>query len=275
MEPSRLVEVKVGIFVVLATVIALAFIMILGGERVFFQRTDIVHIKVDESSGLGAGSVVTLAGLPCGNVSQISFDTDSEKLLVDLKIDRRCMPRITQGSTAAIHTQGALGDKYVAIHPGNHSSAPIKAGDIIEVENGADFLSALGRSGNQLEKAFQILDSVEKFMSVVNDRGLAQNLADSAKNLKNTTSNFNELLVSISGSSPKENKLKKSMDHIANILEKVDTGQGTLGSLINDPTVHEDLKSVLGGAKRNKLLKYLIRSTIQKGEEEDASKSGK
>ena len=50
-------------------------------------------------------------------------------------------------------------------------------------------------------------------------------------------------------------------------MEKIDEGQGTLGGLINDPTVHDDLKTILGGAKKSKLLKFLIHQATKGGEE--------
>lgn len=42
------------------------------------------------------------------------------------------------------------------------------------------------------------------------------------------------------------------------ILEKIDEGDGTLGLLVNDPTLYEDLKILLGGARRSLLIRTLI-----------------
>jgi hypothetical protein len=41
-----------------------------------------------------------------------------------------------------------------------------------------------------------------------------------------------------------------------------------LGSFVNDPTVYEDVKSVLGGAKRSSILKYFMRQFIETSEKE-------
>ena len=43
------------------------------------------------------------------------------------------------------------------------------------------------------------------------------------------------------------------------ILAKIDTGEGTLGLLLNDPTLYEDLKRLLGGAQRSAVVRTLIR----------------
>lgn len=45
--------------------------------------------------------------------------------------------------------------------------------------------------------------------------------------------------------------------------EGVERGEGTIGGLLRDPTVYEDLKLILGRVERNKLLKALVRFTIK------------
>ncbi|NRA03507.1 MAG: MCE family protein [Myxococcales bacterium] len=42
------------------------------------------------------------------------------------------------------------------------------------------------------------------------------------------------------------------------ILTKIDEGEGTLGALVNDPTVYEDIKILVGGARRSALVRSLI-----------------
>jgi len=45
----------------------------------------------------------------------------------------------------------------------------------------------------------------------------------------------------------------------------VDDGQGTLGLLVNDPTAYADLKALLGGAKGNRVLQWMIRRAVESG----------
>ena len=44
------------------------------------------------------------------------------------------------------------------------------------------------------------------------------------------------------------------------ILAKIDRGEGTLGLIVNDPTLYEDLKLLVGGANRSALVRGMIRS---------------
>jgi phospholipid/cholesterol/gamma-HCH transport system substrate-binding protein len=45
---------------------------------------------------------------------------------------------------------------------------------------------------------------------------------------------------------------------LASTLEKIDEGQGTLGLLVNDPTLYYDLKALAGGTRRSWILRSLV-----------------
>jgi phospholipid/cholesterol/gamma-HCH transport system substrate-binding protein len=53
------------------------------------------------------------------------------------------------------------------------------------------------------------------------------------------------------------------------ILAKVDTGEGTIGLLLNDPTLYEDLKRLVGGANRSTVVRTLIRLSGEEAEKVD------
>ncbi len=53
-----------------------------------------------------------------------------------------------------------------------------------------------------------------------------------------------------------------SATNLKMITDKVAKGEGSLGALVNDPTAYEDLKTILGNVKRNRLLRELVRVTI-------------
>jgi phospholipid/cholesterol/gamma-HCH transport system substrate-binding protein len=61
--------------------------------------------------------------------------------------------------------------------------------------------------------------------------------------------------------------LAATMASLRSTSEAIDAGEGTLGMLANDPSLYEDLRALVGGAQRNKLLRSYIRRTIQRGED--------
>lgn len=61
--------------------------------------------------------------------------------------------------------------------------------------------------------------------------------------------------------------LAKASADIKAITQKIRAGEGTLGGVVNDPTVYEDLKEILGNVKRNRVLRELVRLSISNGPE--------
>ncbi len=57
------------------------------------------------------------------------------------------------------------------------------------------------------------------------------------------------------------------------ITGTIRSGEGTLGALVNDPSVYDDLRTILGNLKRNYILRELVRMTLTNGGE--AQKAGK
>ncbi|RKH66038.1 MlaD family protein [Corallococcus aberystwythensis] len=56
---------------------------------------------------------------------------------------------------------------------------------------------------------------------------------------------------------------------IKTITATVAKGDGTLGALVNDPTVYDDLREVLGNVKRNRILRALVRFSVSNNESLD------
>jgi phospholipid/cholesterol/gamma-HCH transport system substrate-binding protein len=61
--------------------------------------------------------------------------------------------------------------------------------------------------------------------------------------------------------------VREASTDLQRLVDEVAEGEGTLGGLIKDPTVYEDVSSLLRGANRSRLLRWLIRSTRERGGE--------
>jgi phospholipid/cholesterol/gamma-HCH transport system substrate-binding protein len=59
--------------------------------------------------------------------------------------------------------------------------------------------------------------------------------------------------------------IERAGTRLESVLAKVDEGEGTLGLLVNDPTAYADLKAVLGGAKGNRVLQWMIQRAAESG----------
>ena len=61
--------------------------------------------------------------------------------------------------------------------------------------------------------------------------------------------------------------MNKMSDDLREIVANVKAGRGTIGALLVDPTVYEDVKSLVGNVERNQVLRALVRYSIKQNEE--------
>ncbi len=62
---------------------------------------------------------------------------------------------------------------------------------------------------------------------------------------------------------------RSTMTGVNAVVASVNAGEGSLGLLVKDPQLYEDLRALFGGAQRNALLRAYVRSTMAHAREED------
>lgn len=266
MDQNPQTQIKVGLFISIGIILIVLSIMALGGGKSFFVKSIILHAYFDNVQGLNEGSIVSLSGIKIGNVSEIIFLEGENKLDVVMTVDSSFLPRITQGSSVEIRTQGALGDKFVYIFPGDRSNPPVSENSVLDVNKTADFMGIISEKGGEAGKIFDIITETHKLLKSINDNNrfdrMMNNFSESSQNLKLSAAESQKLISELR--TQNSTKLKSSLDKLDNILTKIDRGEGSLGALINDPSLHEQLKSMLGGTSRKKHMNSLIRTSIEK-----------
>lgn len=60
-------------------------------------------------------------------------------------------------------------------------------------------------------------------------------------------------------------------DDLREVVANLRAGRGTLGALLVDPTVYEDVKSLVGNVERNQVLRALVRYSIKQNEDKPHS----
>lgn len=262
-------QMKVGLFLLVGSVVLLISLFLVGGGKLF-KSYSILHAHFDNVQGLSEGSLISLSGVGVGNVQKFVFPASESKLDVWLKIDSDYLPRLTENSSVDIRTQGALGDKFIFIIPGSPGGKALKDGDSIEVAKATDLLAVLSEKATDLTKVFDILVEVDKFVKVLNTDNRAEkimkNFVESSQDFKIAARESREMISELKGEDSK--KLSSVVAKLDRILTKVDRGEGTLGALINDSSLHDSLKTMLGAPDRKKSMKTLIRSSIEKADKE-------
>jgi len=269
-QQSLSLQYKVGLFIGAGLFAIMLSILLLGGDKIFFTRYMDLHVRFEEVQGLFPGSVVSLSGIPVGNIKSIRFLPQENKLDVTMKIDNIYQPRLVEGTTAEIRTQGALGDKYIYLNLGAPGAKVLASHAVIPgIET--DYMKLLTDREDGVARIIDLIKEVQILAVNLNANGksaeLMKNAVDVSGKLKTTLAQVDLLLADIHSNIPENKKIKAALISLSSILEKVDQGKGTLGLLINDPSVYQGLKGYLGGSARNRYMKDMIRETIQKSDE--------
>ncbi|MBI2884491.1 MAG: MCE family protein [Candidatus Methylomirabilis oxyfera] len=123
-----------------------------------------------------------------------------------------------------------------------------------EIEQGTGLLHALvyeKRSGNILKELSETTVALQQLANLMkqfqNQKGLAHILFADPR--------AESIIVD----------LEQTSKNLKSVSGRLAQGEGTLGALIDDPTLYEDLSSLLRGANRSRILRSLIQSTRQSG----------
>ncbi len=142
MMQYKALEISVGLFVS-AAITALFFLALQVSNFNSLQNTGsytlIAHFE--NASGLKTKSLVSMAGVPIGRVTEISFDPENYDALVKMRIDAR-YNAIPSDTSASILTAGLLGEKYIGLTPGGLDEF-LQEGDAIELTQSALVLEKL------------------------------------------------------------------------------------------------------------------------------------
>lgn len=267
MESHTRTQLKVGLFLTIGIAFILGSIFFLGADKALFTSYVRVHAHFDQVQGLSSGSVVSLSGVTVGNVERITFLPEKNALDVSMKINEEFVGRLRQGSQVEIRTQGALGDKYIFILPGDPGGAVIKDGEVLNVAKATDLIGIISERGSEANKIFDIIHELHKMTAAFNaDNRLVRimgHMETASLNLSQTSKETQKFVAQMNTHDTAE-KLGKSVEKLDAILSKIDKGEGTLGALINDPSVHNQLKSMLGASSRKNQIKSLLRTSIEK-----------
>lgn len=260
-------ELKVGFFVAMGLALILISIIVLGSSENLLTRKNRYVAHFSNVEGLIPGAKIVMGGLQVGTVETIRFDRERRDLAVDLQVARDQADWIRKDSSVEIQTQGVLGDKYVALTRGADDQPQLEPGSEIPNRPTAGLTQFLSKSDQLLVTLQSIAGGMDRMLKAfeANRRSeiFFQGMATTAKNLSEATAKLNQEVADL--------HLKQASKNLNAILEKVNNGTGTLGALVNDPGLYDDVKSLMGGANRNRVVRNLVRQTIKKNEEAEAA----
>ncbi|MFZ3230896.1 MAG: MlaD family protein [Pseudobdellovibrio sp.] len=252
-------QTKVGAFLAVGLFVILGSIFTLGSNKSYFQEIFLLHAYFDSVQGLNKGSIVSLSGVKVGNIYSIGYNGDKNLVEVIIRIDAEFKNKLKSDSRIEIRTQGALGDKFLFITPGIKVGEFLNHNDEIKADYGNDILSVLTKRGNESEKLFDAINDLQKLVHSVAEQNkipsVIAKLDVASGNLAEASQRINTTM--------KNGSLDRSVEKFEKILTKIDRGDGTLGALINDRSIHERIKSILGAGQKNQQVKQILKSSVE------------
>jgi phospholipid/cholesterol/gamma-HCH transport system substrate-binding protein len=190
---------RLGAFIVLTLAILATGVFIIGSKEYLFRPTYQLKTQFINVTGLANGADVQVGGIHSGTVTDIEMPhRPGDKVTVVMDLDKSTHEIIKQDSVASIETEGALGNKFLAISFGSAGEAEVHSGDTIRSLTPLMMADMLKRASGVLDNAQEVtmhLNSVSAKIdsgkgtvgALVNDKQLYNNLAQTTATLHETT----------------------------------------------------------------------------------------
>jgi len=277
-------ELKTGIIAVIIIGISIWGFNFLKGQNLLDPGSRTFKVEYARIGGLSKSSTVTINGLKVGKVDNIEFDTSLEKrghLLVTFIIDNDF--EFSKRSIVKIYSPNPLSGSNLAIIP-NYEGDIAMSGDLLQGEMEESLFTSIGERLNPLQQKIEsvivrtdslfgglnkvlndntisgintsianlsativdIRKTIEAVNSMVSDN--QENLKITIENTRNITANFSKVSENINAVDFKKiiDKADEAVGNFNEMSKKINAGEGTLGQLLNDKRMYDNLEAATG-----------------------------
>lgn len=215
---NRMQTIRVGLFFILGLALLWVTFESLNGGRVFKEKGYQVIALFNNLEGLQKGDDVQMAGVRIGSVSDTRLAGRKAEAVLTIEPNIK----IADDAVATVATSSLLGTNHLEITVGSANAPRLAPGATIKTRSTISMnqvIAKLGSLGDRMEK---VMDDI--------DKGLGSGSANG-----NVLINLNKL---VREDGP---KLTTTMSNLQAITTKIRDGQGTIGKLINDDQLHNEL----------------------------------
>jgi phospholipid/cholesterol/gamma-HCH transport system substrate-binding protein len=274
-------ELKTGIIAIIIIAISIWGFNFLKGQNLLTSGSRTFKVEYVEIGGLTKSSAVTINGLKVGKVDNIEFDVSKEKrgqLIVTFIVDNDF--EFSNESIVKIYSPSPISGSNLAVIPSYDGELAV-SGDFLKGEIEESLFNSIGERLNPLQQKIErvivradtlfsgvneilndktidgINNSVSNLSGAITDiRKTIQSvnlmIADSQENLKitlentkNITENFSKVSDSLSSVDLNKiiNKAEEAVSNFNEMSRKINSGEGTIGKLINDKRMYVNLEA--------------------------------
>jgi phospholipid/cholesterol/gamma-HCH transport system substrate-binding protein len=219
---------RVGMFFLLGIALVWVTFETLSGGKIFKDKGYTIIAGFETLQQLKPGDEVRMAGVKIGEVQTTRLSGSGRRAEAVLRIDSD--KHIKNDAVAGIIMSGLIGTNYIGIDLGSPTAPDLPAGAEIRTRNSPDLsaiMSQIGDLGKKLEGSLG---------------GLSQALSGDPQH-PGLIQKIDRLV------SDNHDNVSATIANLKDVTDKLNKGEGTLGKLINDPKLHDDLVATIGEIK--------------------------
>ncbi len=269
-------EIKIALVAIVGILIMYFGINFLKGMNLF-STNNAYYMTFDDIQGLGASTPIYADGYKVGTVDGMEYDY-KENGPIKVKVDINKDLRIPQGSKAEI-VKDLMGNLQVNLLLANNPRERVEPGSVIP---GAVNGGMMDKAANLIPVVEKMLPKLDSILTSVNALLADPALAASLHNVETITSNLtvstrelNTLMAGLNKQVPGMvrkangvldntnrltanlasldvqgtlNKVNQTLESAHQFTEKLNSNQGSLGLLMNDTKLYDNLTSTMSHA---------------------------
>jgi len=270
-------EVKTGILAIGAILLFIFGYSYLKGTNLL-EKNRTFYVKYENVEGLSKSAPVTINGFKVGKIKNIDFGNNSGGLIVSFTVEKDF--DFSKNSLVRIYSSGLIGGKSLGIYLEYDRGNIAKSGDTLKGETEAGMLDqvtkALGPLERKVNNTLATLDTLLLSFTALVDEDTRTDLKEAISNLNQTlislngasgslnsllanntnkldrtfsnlditASNFAKLSDSLAQIEPGQiiKNLEQATSKLNVIVSRVDNGEGSIGKLLKDEQVYENLE---------------------------------
>jgi len=267
-------KIKLGVFVISVAAVAGLTLLLAGDNVNIFGKSSEFKAHFTNTAGLIEGAPVRIGGVEVGHVAKIMIESPNGALAIvaTMKVDSPYNELISPTASVALETQGLLGDKFVSLYPGSGvENGGLTEGSVIATRESEGLAKMVEKSSSIMDQVNNTTKRIDAFAAGLPDAKAVETATDdfaaSTRALRNMMTRMaaEDSVIAMLNDPESKRMLRNSLAnmesataHLNSVAKKIDAGQGTLGALVNDRSMYEDMRSILGRIDRGKIARRVF-----------------